>query len=310
MKETNFLAFILLCSVSATAWDWQHGGSGAHTFDQLEHQLRELQRQPFFLKVNPRVKVKSGETAFLPCRVKSIGDYLVTWLKGEDVAVLAVGPNIFTSDNRYSVVQVQRPRIEADDWNLLINKTQVSDSGRYYCSINTEPKISHTVYLTVEESLYGTQSDSHLFFNPSTPQSRVSGAPSLYATSGDNVQLECSITGLKSPPLSLYWTKNGTVINARVRTGISLEVEKLPGTSRSTLYLSNAHTKDSGLYACLSDVAAPANISLFIAQGAKNSPVLASLSSASTIPMPTFYEFLGQYSSFIGQLISIYSLIG
>jgi len=284
MKEINYLIFAFLCSVSATPWDWQQSND-QKTFSELELQLRNLRKQPYFLKVNSVVNVKRGETAYLPCRVKTLGDYLVTWLKGDDVAVLSVGPNVFTSDNRYSVVHVPRQRIGADDWNLLINKTQKSDSGQYHCSLNTEPKIGHTVYVTVEENVYMEQRDTpYNYHNPSTPISQVAGAPSMLAAKGDNVQLDCKISGLSSPPLSLYWTKDGVVLNARVRSGISLEVEKLPVVSRSTLFLTNASTKDSGEYVCLSDVAPPANISLFITEGLNESPVLASLSSLSNIP--------------------------
>ena len=34
-----------------------------------------------------------------------------------------------------------RPRLTADDWTLQINKTEVSDTGQYFCSLNTEPKL-------------------------------------------------------------------------------------------------------------------------------------------------------------------------
>ena len=38
-----------------------------------------------------------------------------------------------------------RPRITADDWTLQINKTEVSDTGQYFCSLNTEPKLRNTL---------------------------------------------------------------------------------------------------------------------------------------------------------------------
>merc|ERR1711926_20289 len=115
MKEINYLIFVFLCSVSATPWDWQQSNEDQKSFSELELRLRNLRKQPYFLKVNSIVKVKRGETAYLPCRVKTLGDYLVTWLKGNGVAVLSVGSNVFTSDRRYSVVHVPRQRIEADD---------------------------------------------------------------------------------------------------------------------------------------------------------------------------------------------------
>ena len=45
------------------------------------------------------------------------------------------------------VPSVSRPQINAADWTLIINKTQLSDGGSYECSVNTLPKISHSVGL-------------------------------------------------------------------------------------------------------------------------------------------------------------------
>ena len=44
-----------------------------------------------------------------------------------------------------------RPRIRADDWTLVISATEARDAGTYECSVNTLPKISHTVSLAVKE---------------------------------------------------------------------------------------------------------------------------------------------------------------
>ena len=46
---------------------------------------------------------------------------------------------------------ISRPQINADDWTLIIAKTGLLDGGRYECSVNTLPKISHTVALAVKE---------------------------------------------------------------------------------------------------------------------------------------------------------------
>ncbi|XP_023349745.1 uncharacterized protein LOC111718399 isoform X1 [Eurytemora carolleeae] len=132
-----------------------------------------------------------------------------------------------------------------------------------------------------QESTGEVLSDSPVYSaNPSTPISYITGAPSIFTTSGDNVQLECRISGLKNPPLSLYWTKDGTVLTPRIRSGISLEVEKLPGVSHSTLFMGQATPADSGEYACMSDVSPPAVVSLFVSEGSEQSPLLASLSSS------------------------------
>jgi len=301
MRSTVQFILLFACTVAGSPWDWQQ--SSHQSYSKLELSLRDLQKQPYFLKVSTIVTVQKGDAAYLPCRVKSLGDFVVTWLKGDDVTVLSVNNNIFTSDNRYTIVHVPRSRIEADDWNLVINSTDLTDSGEYFCSVNTEPKLSHSVFLSVKEKgsemmLSDSASQAQI---DSRPNSHVVGSPSMFAVSGDNVQLECRISGLETPPSSLYWTKNGTVINARVRSGVSLEVERLVGTSKSNLFLLNVTPEDSGLYACMSDVAPPSNISLFIAKGTDLRPVLASLSStgSSIISPARIYQAMAYLGAFM-----------
>ena len=52
-------------------------------------------------------------------------------------------------------MSVFRPQINADDWTLIISKTELGASGSYQCSVNTLPKISHSVGLEVEEDAPG-----------------------------------------------------------------------------------------------------------------------------------------------------------
>ena len=53
--------------------------------------------------------------------------------------------------NIYECKKLFRPRIRADDWTLVISATEARDAGTYECSVNTLPKISHTVALAVKE---------------------------------------------------------------------------------------------------------------------------------------------------------------
>ena len=64
--------------------------------------------------------------------------------------VLSVGSMAFSSDSRIGVVQVARPRLTAEDWNLAIHNTSKADDGMYECQVNTRQKINYKVFLTVE----------------------------------------------------------------------------------------------------------------------------------------------------------------
>ena len=155
-----------------------------------------------------------------------------------------------------------RPRIAADDWSLIINTTTMGDSGKYECSVNTLPKNSLTVELIVKEPL---MADSpHKKYPKIPPKAVISGPSVLHVSEGSTAGLECQISHLEAPPTSLYWEREGKVLHARNRPGISLEVEKVPGVSTTRLLLSNVSQKDSGMYSCASDVSSSATVWLLV----------------------------------------------
>ena len=63
--------------------------------------------RPSFLRVPRNVSVTAGEPAFLPCRVKQLAQFTVSWLRAADVTVLSVGHLAFSSDPRIGIVQVR-----------------------------------------------------------------------------------------------------------------------------------------------------------------------------------------------------------
>ena len=91
-----------------------------------------------------------------------------------------------------------RPQINADDWTLIIAKTELLDSGRYECSVNTLPKISHTVELRVEEA---EERDLELALADSPAldtwdplerlEARIQGPRTQYVSEGSTVALQC-----------------------------------------------------------------------------------------------------------------------
>ena len=161
------------------------------------------------------------------------------------------------------------------------------DSGKYQCSVNTLPKISHVVELEVEDHMDIIMQDSP--YSKSTiqpfslgdrvipmpdeddqspgPQAVISGPATHHVSSGSTIGLECRISHLSTPPLSLYWKKEGKVFTARDRPGISLESEKVPGVSTTRLFISHVTTDDSGNYSCWSDIARPDTVLLVVMRG-------------------------------------------
>jgi len=246
-------------------------------FEKLEQELEMLSEQPFFARVNNRTVVGVGEVAYLPCRVKFIQQgYMVTWLRTSDSTVLSVGADTFSSDARLSVVHVNRPQINADDWTLIINKTGLGDGGRYECSVNTLPKISHSVDLVVEDTEMALQDSPDIpvmedyvmdtTWTQHNLRATIQGPKTQYVSEGSTVALQCSIPHVHTPPSSLYWTRNGKMFNAKDRPGISLESEKVVKVSTSKLFISHVSLADSANYSCVSDISKPDSVQLVVTQ--------------------------------------------
>ena len=68
-------------------------------------------------------------------------------------------------------------------------------------------------------------------------------------------------------PTILKWKKDGKELSARVRSGLSLETEKLPGVSRVRLYIESVTSADAGEYTCISDITRPASVQLLVSKG-------------------------------------------
>ena len=169
-------------------------------------------------------------------------------MRSETVRALHISADIY--------IFLIRPQISGDDWTLIINKTELGDSGSYQCSVNTLPKISHSVGLEVEDPGLRIMQDS-----PARDwgrlEARIDGPRTQYVSQGSTIALHCSISHLEAPPSSLYWTRNGRVFTAKDRAGISLESEKVATTSSSKLFISRillrwgGHSLGSSYRVCL-----------------------------------------------------------
>ena len=72
--------------------------------------------------------------------------FQVSWIRKSDLHVLTSDVITFTGDQRFSAHHAS----DSDVWALQIKYTQLRDEGEYQCQVNTEPKISFSVFLTVK----------------------------------------------------------------------------------------------------------------------------------------------------------------
>lgn len=285
---------------NGSPWDWQGGNVRYSTVQTDSAQELPNDSDPISLEVTTNVTVFEGETVHLPCRVRNLGEYTVSWMRGRDMSVVSVGHVTFSSDKRYHVVHVPRPRLNAADWNLEIKDVTEKDSGWYDCQVNTEPKISNKSYLVVQPRLpwmlegisrklqdapaRSREMVSKPFSSTTDPFASISGPPMIRMPIGHILTLECTLSRLPSPPSDFFWTHNEAVITPKDRSGVSLESEKLAGVSHSKIVIVDLKPEDAGTYACVSDLAPKAQVQVVIDSADDHSEALASRVSSSSIP--------------------------
>ncbi|XP_053691317.1 uncharacterized protein LOC128739841 [Sabethes cyaneus] len=201
--------------------------------------------QPYFENTTKReLTAIAGQTCQLHCRVKSLGDRAVSWIRKRDLHILTVGILTYTNDQRFQSLHTDG----SDEWTLRITSPQARDSGVYECQVSTEPKISQAFRLNVVVS-----------------KAKILGNTELFVKSGSDINLTCVALQSPQPPSFIYWYKGGRVINYSQRGGISVLTEQQTRTSR--LVIARASPSDSGNYTCSPSNSDSASVVVHVIKG-------------------------------------------
>ncbi|XP_042881817.1 zwei Ig domain protein zig-8-like [Penaeus japonicus] len=208
--------------------------------------------QPYFdssMRTNQTTHV--GRQAELHCRVHSIGNRTVSWIRGRDLRILAVGRYTYTTDLRYEALH----QAGTNQWTLRIKSVQPRDEGTYECQISTKPIKVFTTYLTVLE-----------------PRGEILGAPDLFVQKASMINLTCILHDLPEPPSYVLWYHSNQYHSLRnisyssSRGGISMIIEKGP-TTISYLLIREARDTDSGIYTCVPSNHNATSVTLHVLNG-------------------------------------------
>ncbi|XP_042218261.1 zwei Ig domain protein zig-8-like isoform X2 [Homarus americanus] len=217
--------------------------------------------QPYFdstMMTNHTAHV--GREAELHCRVHSIRNRTVSWMRGRDLRILAVGRYTYTTDLRYEALHQQG----TNQWTLRIKSVQPRDQGIYDCQINIKPVKAFTIYLRVLE-----------------PKGEILGAPDLYIQKESIINLTCILHGLPEPPAYVLWYhENKSISYSSSRGGVSIIMERGP-TTISSLLLSRARLQDTGEYICVPSNLNAVRVMLHVLDGEHPGAVHANASSQS-----------------------------
>ncbi|KAK6644098.1 hypothetical protein RUM43_000364 [Polyplax serrata] len=201
--------------------------------------------QPYFDNSTKRDVVTTvGQSAYLYCRVRNLGDRAVSWIRKRDLHILTVGILTYTNDQRFQSLHSDG----TDEWTLKISSPQIRDSGTYECQVSTEPKISQAFRLNVVVS-----------------KAKILGNPELYIKSGSDINLTCVVLQTPEPPSFIYWYQGGHVVNYSQRGGINVVTEKQTRTSR--LLIARALPADSGNYTCAPSSSDSASVVVHVLNG-------------------------------------------
>ncbi|EDV31339.2 uncharacterized protein Dana_GF15308 [Drosophila ananassae] len=242
------------------------------------------QSLPIFDFGMPRnITGRTGHTeAIIKCRVDSLHDKSVSWIRKRDLHILTVGTATYTTDKRFQVTESKDSR----EWTLHVKSPQAKDTGIYECQVNTEPKMSMAFQLNIIE------------ISPDA-KAVISGPHDLHFKAGSAIILNCVVQQPSVKDIGpIYWYRGEHMITpfdaddgpepvvpprSRDRTldgpedvspnDIMSEVDlqkefatriamesQLGDTLKSRLRISNAQTTDTGNYTCQPTTASSASV--------------------------------------------------
>ncbi|KAH8298281.1 hypothetical protein KR018_012649 [Drosophila ironensis] len=262
-------------------------GQDAETDSDSNSDADTAQSLPIFDFGMPRnITGRTGHTeAIIKCRVDSLHDKSVSWIRKRDLHILTVGTATYTTDKRFQVTESKDSR----EWTLHVKSPQAKDTGIYECQVNTEPKMSMAFQLNIIE------------ISPDA-KAVISGPHDLHFKAGSAIILNCVVQQPSVKDIGpIYWYRGEHMItpfdaddgpqpeperNSPARgagnrhepedvspndimsevalqrefaTRIAME-SQLGDTLKSRLRISNAQTTDTGNYTCQPTTASSASV--------------------------------------------------
>ncbi|XP_072392027.1 zwei Ig domain protein zig-8-like [Diabrotica undecimpunctata] len=225
------------------------------------------------------IHATAGQTLLLPCSVRNLGTKVVSWIRSKDLHILTSGRHTFSSDSRFESVHTDS---SGDFWGLRIRGAHVADTGQYECQVNTEPKMSLAISLTVSQvsgdknSLEDESSSSKW-----VSQALIKGPSIVYVPNGSPVAFACEISPLSlqsgvhrlffstNTKPSVRWLHNGEELSVDfTKDNITVETEYKDKDQRifSRIRLSSVSSEDGGQYTCMQPSVKPDSVKLIVVE--------------------------------------------
>ncbi|KAF3425884.1 hypothetical protein E2986_10718 [Frieseomelitta varia] len=179
----------------------------------------------------------------------------VSWMRSKDLHILTSGNTLFSSDTRFGPQHTPG----SDAWTLRLDNARKTDSGKYECQVNTEPKMMYAVQLSVRDPDKPEGYDephsqqTRISYESTAPVAAIMGPREQRVPSGSTITLRCVILSpyQTRPIRGVQWLRDNKLLTFQAaRGGISVETERGAARTVSELTLATVTPRDVGKYSC------------------------------------------------------------
>ncbi|XP_033331096.1 zwei Ig domain protein zig-8 [Megalopta genalis] len=288
MRRSSYVNYYVLCLVCWILLGITGVSTRSHS---LVKRFDGIYTGPYFDSNTPtNVTAQLGRHAYLPCRVRQLGNKSVSWVRRRDSHILSVDRTMFIPDERFQALFVD----SVDSWTLQVKYVQERDEGEYECQISTDPKKSHIIKLNIV-----------------VPKIEIIGDRDMYVKTGSTVAIRCIIKQSLEGPFYVFWYHEGDRVLDNQLGKIEIQTERINNDTVSSLEIRNARREDSGNYTCSPSSFDSASVQLHVLNGEHPAAIQRGMNSAPG-GCPTLWWLAGVvtlYSSHGSRLFPLVALL-
>ncbi|KOC66573.1 hypothetical protein WH47_08966 [Habropoda laboriosa] len=176
-------------------------------------------------------------------------------MRSKDLHILTSGNALFSSDTRFGPQHTPG----SDAWTLRLDNARKTDSGKYECQVNTEPKMMYAVQLSVRDPDKPEGYDephsqqTRISYESTAPVAAIMGPREQRVASGSTITMRCVILSpyQTRPIRGVQWLRDNKLLTFQAaRGGINVETERGAARTVSELTLAAVTPNDVGKYSC------------------------------------------------------------
>lgn len=206
----------------------------------------ELDNIPIFEQREHNITVYAGDTVTLRCAVRGLQTRFLTWRRMSEPNPLTIGEVVYAPDDRLSLRRVE----EKHEWNLIIKRVRLRDSGVYECAVSSREKYRTHVILNVIGQTQHVFNDKYKEEEEGNGNEGIVLSGQTFVSKGQSIFLTCNATGQDYAPDEVDWFINGHMVNKQETPRVRIVNDNGRRTLYSTLEIRHSTMMDKGIYVC------------------------------------------------------------